>query len=65
MHDITIVPDSVLGRIYGERRQVNSLHHQTVADVAPGLNVTATADDGTIEGLELGENLVAVQWHPR
>lgn len=64
VHEVTMAPDSVLGDIYGERRQVNSLHHQTVADVAPGLTVTATADDGTIEGLELGDNLVAVQWHP-
>ena len=64
VHEVTMAPDSVLGGIYGERRQVNSLHHQTVADVAPGLTVTATADDGTIEGLELGDNLVAVQWHP-
>ncbi|MEM7288627.1 MAG: gamma-glutamyl-gamma-aminobutyrate hydrolase family protein, partial [Actinomycetota bacterium] len=64
VHDVDIAPDSVLRAIYGERRRVNSLHHQTVADVGSGLRVTATADDGTVEGLELGDNLVAVQWHP-
>lgn len=45
---------------------VNSLHHQAVRDVAPGLVVNAKAPDGTIEGVELpGRRFVlAVQWHP-
>ena len=45
---------------------VNSLHHQSVRDVAPGLVVNAVAPDGVIEGVELpGKRFVlAVQWHP-
>ena len=45
---------------------VNSFHHQALKDVAPGLIVTAMADDGTIEAVE-DPNLpffLAVQWHP-
>lgn len=64
-HEVTMEADSVLGALYGERRPVNSLHHQTVAELGAGLRVTALADDGTVEGLE-HESLpiVAVQWHP-
>lgn len=64
LHDISIESDSVLGSLYGPRHEVNSLHHQTVAEVGDGLRVTAE-HDGTIEGIE-HETLpiVAVQWHP-
>jgi putative glutamine amidotransferase len=49
----------------GYRLQVNSLHHQAVRDAAPGLQVTAWADDGVIEGLEApGSWVLGVQWHP-
>ena len=48
------------GRLTG-----NSLHHQAIGTVAPGLVVTARAEDGVIEAVE-GETIdaVAVQWHP-
>jgi putative glutamine amidotransferase len=34
--------------------------------MAPGLEVVATAPDGTIEAVEMPEHpwLIAVQWHP-
>ena len=57
-HEVSLTPGSILGDIYGERRQVNSLHHQTVAELGTGLRVTATADDGTVEGLELGQDRI-------
>ncbi len=48
--------------------QVNSVHHQAVDCVAPGLQVTARAPDGIIEGLEPPAAdrwwAVCVQWHP-
>lgn len=45
--------------------KIASGHHQAVDRVAPGLLVTAVADDGTIEALEDPERWVAsVQWHP-
>ena len=44
---------------------VNSIHHQAVERVAPGLRASAFADDGVIEALEGFSGLVlAVQWHP-
>lgn len=43
-----------------------SWHHQAIRTVAPGLEVVATAPDGTIEAVELPRHpwLIAVQWHP-
>ncbi|MEU4230372.1 gamma-glutamyl-gamma-aminobutyrate hydrolase family protein [Nonomuraea sp. NPDC026600] len=41
-------------------------HHQAVDQLAPGLSVSAVADDGTVEAVELESRAfaVAVQWHP-
>lgn len=43
-----------------------SWHHQAIRQAAPGLEVVATAADGTIEAVELAGHpwLIAVQWHP-
>lgn len=43
-----------------------SWHHQAIRATAPGLEVVATAPDGTIEAVELSSHpwLIAVQWHP-
>jgi putative glutamine amidotransferase len=48
------------------RLEVNSLHHQAIKDVAPGLRVIARATDGVIEAVELEDHpfAVGVQWHP-
>ena len=66
-HFVTVRQGSRLSAILGTSRlQVNSLHHQAVRDVAPGLQATAWADDGVIEGLEAPGHsfLLGVQWHP-
>mgnify|MGYP001799835001 CR=1 FL=1 len=65
-HTATVDPASELGQAAGGREiQVNSLHHQAVRSVAPGLRQTATGDDGTVEGLESADGLiVAVPCHP-
>lgn len=54
---------SILGR---ERVTVRSGHHQAVDRVAPGLVVSAVADDGIVEGTEHPGYTwaVAMQWHP-
>ncbi|WP_337268213.1 gamma-glutamyl-gamma-aminobutyrate hydrolase family protein [Oryzifoliimicrobium ureilyticus] len=47
--------------------QVNSLHRQAIADIAPRLQVEALADDGTIEAVSVIDAkafAVGVQWHP-
>ena len=46
--------------------RVNSMHHQAVKDLAPGLIVSGKDENGLIEAAELPDYpyLVAVQWHP-
>lgn len=66
-HAIRIAGDSLLAGIVGsEQLRVNSLHHQAVRDVAPGLRVVARAPDGLVEALEVAGHpfALAVQWHP-
>ena len=64
-HEVAITPGSALAEVYGPSVMVNSLHHQTVDRLGAGLQVTAEAPDGTIEGLECADApVVAVQWHP-
>ncbi|MBI1757129.1 MAG: gamma-glutamyl-gamma-aminobutyrate hydrolase family protein [Fimbriimonas ginsengisoli] len=43
-----------------------SYHHQAVGRVGAGLEVTAKAEDGTVEALEASDRpwMLAVQWHP-
>ncbi len=66
-HTITVVPDSILAYHLGTTETaVNSLHHQGIRDLAPGLRAVATAPDGLIEGVELPGHpfAIGVQWHP-
>ena len=47
--------------------EVNSLHHQGIDRLAPGLAVEATAPDGTIEAVRLVHGrgfALGLQWHP-
>jgi len=50
----------------GNTMQVNSMHHQAVDILAPGLEPIAVTSDGLIEGLYMPEYryLAGVQWHP-
>jgi putative glutamine amidotransferase len=66
-HHVEIAPGTRLAAIAGASAlAVNSRHHQAIARVAPGLAVSATAEDGVPEAVEsAGEAwLMAVQWHP-
>jgi putative glutamine amidotransferase len=66
VHAIEVEPGSRYRRATGSGRiRVNSRHHQSVRDVAPGLRVTARSSDGVIEGIESPDGrVVAVQCHP-
>ena len=67
IHSVRLEPDSRLAQLIDETRlDVNSLHHQAIKQLAPGLKVTGTADDGVIESVESPDRrfLIAVQWHP-
>ena len=66
-HDLTIDEDSQLARIVGDTTlNANSWHHQGIGEVGDGLKVTATSEDGMIEGLEREDStyVVGVQFHP-
>ena len=66
-HEVSIVKDSQLARIFGAGTILtNSFHHLAIKDCAPGFMVSAYAADGVIEGIERGGGtpMIAVQWHP-
>ncbi|HSL29258.1 MAG TPA: gamma-glutamyl-gamma-aminobutyrate hydrolase family protein [Anaerolineales bacterium] len=67
VHEVKLEEGTHLGEIYGEPiLNVNSLHHQGLKDIAPGLRVAGHAPDGLVEAVELPEHPfgLAVQWHP-
>ncbi len=66
-HGVRLAAGSCLARLFdAERLEVNSLHHQGIRDLAPGLEATAWADDGLVEAVEVSNHPfgLAVQWHP-
>lgn len=66
-HSVAVRQNSRLASIMGTAKlRVNSLHHQAIKDPAPGLQVTAWAEDGVVEGVEAPGQpwLLGVQWHP-
>lgn len=62
-HGMETKENSFVGDVYGKKSSVNSIHHQGIKTVAEGFEVTAIAEDGTVEAIERG-NLIGVQWHP-
>ena len=62
-HNIDIEENSFVHSLYGNKAEVNSIHHQAVNRVAEGFKVTAISEDGTVEAIEKG-NLIGLQWHP-
>lgn len=66
-HRVAIAPGSLLHRVTEvEAMDVNSSHHQAVAEAGPFAAVNARAPDGVIEGIEDGRFrfCLGVQWHP-
>lgn len=66
-HEIAIEAGSLLATVVGTiSQQVNSSHHQAVRSVQAPMHVTAVAEDGVIEAIELSDKAFAigVQWHP-
>ncbi len=70
MHDVGIVPDSLLHTLTEDMRgQVNSAHHQGVDILAPRLAISARSHDGVVEALEWARPndkpfLLCLHWHP-
>ena len=67
VHPIEVKRGTVMADLLGAGSvPVNSMHHQAIKALAPGLVPSAIAPDGVIEGVEgaAGQYLVGVQWHP-
>lgn len=68
-HEVRLEPGSWVAEIYGsEQLLVNTVHHQAIKTLAPGLRVTARAPDGIVEAAEWtrheGPWMAGIQWHP-
>jgi putative glutamine amidotransferase len=67
VHEVHVIEGSKLGdAVRGYDFAVNSLHHQAIRELAPGLGDVAWSKDKLIEGVEIWGNwwFVGVQWHP-
>jgi putative glutamine amidotransferase len=67
VHCVKVVPETQLAGILGEGLvAVNSRHHQALARIGLGLIVSASSEDGLVEGIELPgmRFAIGVQWHP-
>jgi putative glutamine amidotransferase len=62
-HPIKVEPGSLVEDLMNDLDEVNSHHHQSVAEPGRVLVPTAWSDDGIIEALE-APGLLAIQWHP-
>ena len=66
-HSIETVEGSVVAKLFGKESQVNSVHRQSIKDLAPNFRVTAIDPrDQTIEAIEsIDEHrIIGLQWHP-
>ena len=66
-HSIRIQPGTRLHRVLGvDTLSVNSLHHQAVSGGNQRLHISAVADDGVVESIEVPDRAfcIGVQWHP-
>src|SRR5213593_142665 len=67
VHTVRIAAGSRLARLLeAEVLPVNSMHHQGIARLAPGLVAVAMSADGLVEGVEAanGHFVLGVQWPP-
>jgi putative glutamine amidotransferase len=67
VHNLEVDRDSRLSAALGaDHMPANSMHHQAVDTLAPGFEVTARAEDGTVEAIEFAGSrfIMAVQCHP-
>ena len=65
-HDVTVERGTRLASLLGDRAPVKSHHHQGFGRLGDGLQVTAHAEDGTIEAVEATDRrfTLGVLWHP-
>ena len=64
-HPIHVTPGSRLERLTGKQTLLGaSMHNYRITHQARSLTVAGRTDDGTIEALEYGEQMLGVQFHP-
>lgn len=66
-HPVHLEPSSLVSAIYGTSEiKVNTLHHQGIQRLAPGLIIEGKTEDGLVEAArcEGGWWALGVQWHP-
>ena len=64
-HRVDLAEGSLAASLYGPSVRVNSLHHQTLDEIADGYDATGRSDDGAIEVIESRRRpWLGVQWHP-
>lgn len=69
-HELVVAEGTGLAGLVGPGvHRINSVHHQGIKDVAPGLVVEArSADDDVVEAIRLSDSsgrwCAGVQWHP-
>ena len=66
-HNINIVEDTILYKLFGNKIVVNSRHNFKVEDVNKPFKVNAYGEDGVIEGIEYIDDehfIIGVQFHP-
>lgn len=67
VHELHITPESRLGQLFGpDSFPTNSLHHQALKELAPGLQAVGWAPDGVVELIEGNDErfIIGVQCHP-
>ncbi len=65
VHRVDLAAGSLAASLYGPSVEVNSLHHQTIDELADGYVTTGRSDDGAIEVIESRRRpWIGVQWHP-
>lgn len=66
-HKVALVPGTQVKRILNvDSIEVNSLHHQAIKKLAPGLVISGKSEDGVVEMIEAypTRQILAVQFHP-
>ncbi|MPY78867.1 MAG: gamma-glutamyl-gamma-aminobutyrate hydrolase family protein [Actinophytocola sp.] len=63
---VRLAEGSLAARVLGTDGKVPCYHHQALDRIAPALDVSGWADDGTVEAVELPTHrfVLGVQWHP-
>ena len=69
LHRVAFEAGTTLHDIYGPEIEVNSLHHQGLAELGDGVRAVGHTvggpDDGLVEAIEIdGKPVLGVQWHP-